>query len=258
MRVAKADYPNNREFRWSDEFLRNCIRVGAYSTESRLRNHLNYMFSEVPLSGSRVLDVGAGNGLLSAAAASAGATVVALEPASDGSSVRAQRIFGDLIEACAVSGNVSIRNQTLQDFLTSSVECSFDVVMMANTINHLDEISVINALGDSGARGSFLEIFTKLASILTPQAVMVITDCGRRNVFNEFGFRSPLAPDIEWNKHQEPEFWSRLLDECGFRETSISWSTPNSLGSFGRYFLANRFFAFLLLSHFRLQVALAE
>lgn len=83
---------------------------------------------------------------------------------------------------------------------------------------------------------------------------MIITDCGRRNFFNDIHLRSPFMPRIEWHKHQSPHLWLDLLKQVGFRKVSLQWTSPHCLGQFGRLLLGHRLIAYFLMSHFRIEV----
>lgn len=57
------------------------------------------------------------------------------------------------------------------------------------------------------------------------------------------GIRNPWAPSIEWNKHQPPGVWARLLENAGFRDPRIRW-TPFGWGStcaVGAFFRTSHF-----------------
>jgi hypothetical protein len=41
--------------------------------------------------------------------------------------------------------------------------------------------------------------------------------------------RSPLTPNIEWFKHQQPDFWATLLSDSGFGRPDITWANGKLL-----------------------------
>ena len=49
------------------------------------------------------------------------------------------------------------------------------------------------------------------------------------NVFGDLGIRNPLTPNIEWFKHQQPQYWVELLKQAGFGEPVIHWSSGRIL-----------------------------
>jgi SAM-dependent methyltransferase len=147
--------------------------------------------------------------------------------------------------------SASMRGTTVQDYLRGA-DRRFDVVMMANSINHLDEQSCIRLAEDPSARAAYLSLLKEVYAALAPGGYLVITDCSRSNFFNDIGLKSPLMKTIEWEKHQNPHTWDALLQEAGFEKGVIQWSAPNSLGEAGRAVLGHRAAAYFLLSHFRL------
>ena len=74
--------------------------------------------------------------------------------------------------------------------------------------------------------------------------------CSRRNFFALVGIRNPVAPDIEWHKHQAPEVWAELLGGAGFSKPRTRWSSFYQLRRPGRSLLGHRLAAYFLQSHF--------
>jgi SAM-dependent methyltransferase len=139
---------------------------------------------------------------------------------------------------------------TFQDFRTDE---TFDIVVLANSINHLNDAATIHLHTQPAAADEHRAYFRRIFEMLAPGGVLIMTDCDRYNLFASMGKRSPVMPDIEWHKHQSPRTWSALLSEYGFQQIKISWSSPNSLGRAGRLLFGNRLAAFALLSHFRIE-----
>jgi SAM-dependent methyltransferase len=221
-----------------------------------LRFYLDYLFDGVPLAGRRVLDVGAGDGVYSFYLAAAGAErVVALEPESAGSTAGVTGSFSRLAEALGLD-SVELRTETLQDFDPGDER--FDVLFLHAAINHLDE-SATMALGrDEAARQTYRSLFSKLASIGAPGAKLVAADASPHNLFGRLGLRNPLQPTIEWEKHQTPETWARLLEDAGFGDPRIRWNSINTLRRPGRVLLGNRVAAWFLDSTFCLTMTLRD
>jgi len=105
----------------------------------------------------------------------------------------------------------------------------FDVVLSVASINHLDEKSCIALLNSPDAVSEYQNIFRNIAGMMKPGGRLIIMDAARHNVFGDLGMRSPLTPNIEWFKHQQPEFWASLLGGCGFGNPHITWASGKLL-----------------------------
>jgi len=232
----------------SHEYLTAVAEQGIYPNIGNLKYHLRFLFDGVPLRGRSVLEIGGGAGLLSFYAATVGASrVVCLEPEAPASSAGIQQRFRRLADRLAVD-SVQLEPTTLQRFDPRGA--TFDVVVVHNAINHLDEDACV-ALGHSAdARRRYVALFAKIASLTRSSGHLVAADCSRYNLFGLFGLKSPLMPTIEWHKHQTPGTWAGLLHEVGFARPRIRWSTFNSLRRPGRILFGNAVAAFVLLSHF--------
>lgn len=234
-----------------DNFLQCAIDNGAHSNTRNLRQHLKYMFSDIPLKNKRVLDVGGGSGLLTLWAAVQGADALCLEPGAEGSTSGVLEKHESIKSCIGSEVSASISAITLQSFLGKS-DSSYDVIIMGNSINHVDEEGCIRLAYDDAARSQYLELLSQLYEALTPGGYFVVTDCSRSNFFNDLGLKSPLMPSIEWDKHQSPYFWDKLFQVVGFKPASIQWSSPNTFGTLGRILFGNRLLNYFTLSHFRM------
>jgi SAM-dependent methyltransferase len=224
---------------------------GLYSSPGNLRFYGRYLFDGIPLDGRAVLDVGGGTGIYTFYAAAAGARrAVCLEPEAAGATSGVTARFRDVFEALGRPEGVSLAPQTLEDF--DPTQGPFDVVLLNNSVNHLDEEACVRLPGDPEARARYGRCFARLRGLLAPGGHLILTDCSNGNVFPRLGLTNPLLPMIEWPKHQSPEVWAGLLREAGFTDPRISWSSFNRLRAPGRLLLGNRVAAYFLTSHFRL------
>jgi SAM-dependent methyltransferase len=235
-----------------DRYFSVMITQGLYTRERNLRNHVNAVFHDFEFRQKRVLEIGGGNGLLSFYAASGGAAeVVCLEPQAAGSTSGSNLSF-DEIKAQLGLTNVFLEKVTLQQFQPGNK--TFDLIVLHNSINHLDENACIHLLKDEAAKNTYRAIFRQLRVLANRGAGLIVSDCSPYNLFALLRLKNPFAPSIEWHKHQAPEIWAALLAEQGFGRPSIHWTSYNSLGSFGRLLFGNRFISFLWVSHFRLEM----
>lgn len=233
-------------------FYEAAVHYTGRSSVARLRFFLEGLLDGIPFEGRRVLDVGGGHGILTMYAAARGATeAVCLEPLAEGSRENTDQEFNDFRDSLGLT-NARLSRERLQDYEPG--DGGFDVVLLHNSVNHLDEQACVHLLEREEAREAYRAIFQSLADLANPGAYLLIADCARSNLFPRLGLKNPFARTIEWDKHQNPEVWIRLLTEAGFSRPSVRWSTFNSLRGVGRVLLGNRFAAYLLMSHFRLRM----
>jgi SAM-dependent methyltransferase len=226
------------------------VSKGLFSSKGNLRYHLQSLFRDIEVQGKRVLDIGGGVGFHSLYMAAAGAeSVTLLEPEGSGSSANLQNRFLEL-RSLIGAGNVHFEPVTIQDFHHAGP--LFDMVLLYNSINHLDEDAYVRLRENTASMQVYSAIFQKIFALSTGGAQLVVADCTRHNFFGLLSIRNPVARDINWSKHQPPQVIAGLLTQVGFRNPQISWTSFNRLRGFGRLFLANRIAAFFLTSHFRL------
>ena len=219
-----------------------------YSNATKLRFHMNAIFDGTEFSDKKVLDIGGGKGLYTFYSAARGAeTVICLEPEGDGSNDGVHKLFQDVNQTLGLD-SVQLHTKTLQQFTPG--ERLFDVILLHNSINHLDEDACVVLKRDAPARAIYLDLFRRIYDMAAPGARLIVCDCSRYNFWALFKLRNPFAPSIEWEKHQSPKLWSRLLKEAGFVKPTIRWSTFNRLGKAGRLLLGNKVMAYFLRSHF--------
>ena len=235
-----------------DRFCELVVSHKKYSTVGKLKRHLEYFFGNNPLTNAKVLDIGGGQGLLTLYSAVNGADGVCLEPEFSGSTSGMIESFHRLKEELDfIPGTAEMEVSTFQEYESQE---QFDYIILANSINHLDEETTIRLQEDQVAYETYLGYFRKMYELLKSGGHVIITDCDRVNFFNYIGMKSPFMPSIEWEKHQSPFFWCAMAEQVGFEKVSVRWTSPNSLGFFGRAFMGNRFASYFLLSHFRLEV----
>ena len=220
----------------------------AYPSSERAIFSCRQTFKGIDLSGKRVLEIGAGAGIHSAYASILGAQrVVAIEPAVAGSNDKEVQALPQVLEFLGLS-NVEVCGAKLQDFQTSE---SFDVVLMHNSVNHLDEEMCDVLHCQESAREVYRNIFAKIVQMTASGSRIILSDCSRYNFFPLVGLRSPFARTITWRLHQSPRMWAKLFDGLGVRRESLDWTLPYPLRYLGPL-LNNGVAAYFLLSHFRL------
>jgi SAM-dependent methyltransferase len=223
---------------------------GNWGTAARLRFYLENLFAGIAIEGKRVLDIGAGSGVFSVYLALCGAAeVCALEPEVAGSRSRTAERFEQMVAETGAS-NVTLRPLTLQD--AAPALAPSDIVLLHNSINHIDEPACMVLHHDAGARSAYVQTFHQLARLTRPGGLVILADCTRHNVFHTLGLKSPLCPTIEWEKHQPPHVWAALAEEAGLRFERVQWTTPGQLGALGQRVLGNPFASYFLLGHFAL------
>jgi predicted nicotinamide N-methyase len=241
-----------------EAFLKKVVDFNIFYKKRRfnktvyIKRHLDYIFENVDLKGKKILDVGGGAGLMALYGAFSGAKkAICIEPESDGSTIGFRQIFNTFKQESGIITEAENLNETFQSFYPKAQD-KFDLVVFHNSINHLDEPACQNLLTDDKARDSYNKIFKELNNIMSENSTVIILDCGRRNFFNTIGLESPFARNIEWDKHQEPEEWIRLMKNNGFSNFEVTWSSHEALGKLGEIFTGNRFCSYFLFSHFKI------
>lgn len=209
-----------------------------------------HAFAPLNLEGKTVLDVGSGIGWASYFAAASGAKrVVSVEPEAAGSRSAMLETAEAIRDELGFRGIVEIVPRTIQE---AGLNETFDVVLMVNSINHLNEDACTKLLTDPTAWAFYSDLMGDIAGLCAPAGQLLVTDCTNRNLFGDLGMRSPLTPTIEWEKHQPPQVWARLLSEVGFGNPQIAWTPHARLGILGSLLAAHPALAYVANSHFRL------
>jgi SAM-dependent methyltransferase len=234
------------------DFFDLMVSRKMYSGKKNLKFYLNVLFENVELRQKNVLDVGGGKGLLSFYAAVKGAKkAVCLEPEKDGSRNGMTQGYHDLRMEFPESLPVELIPLTLQEYMQQTDADMYDVIIMHNSINHLNEYACIHLLENEASYTEYVTIFKNVFRITKNGGVLIVTDCSCKNFFNDIGVKNIFVPTIEWHKHQKPGTWVSLLKDVGFRNPTVKWLTPNRLGKPGRVLLGNYFMSYLTRSFFK-------
>lgn len=200
--------------------------------------------------GKTTLEVGCGKGIFCLWAALQGAEesigLDHLAPDTDES----QRDFQTMADHLGLS-KAKIVHCKLQEY--NAGEGAFDLVLSAGSINSLDEKSCIRLRESPLAFMAYERIFRRVARMMKPGGKLIILDAARHNFFADLGFRNPVSPYVEWYKHQQPEYWAALLENCGFGRANIRWTSGRFLREIHIPYIPKSF-AYLAQSTFRLEM----
>lgn len=190
--------------------------------------HFEKVFRDIDIKDKRILEIGAGTGLVSCFFGMAGAeSVFALEPQQAGSVDDTKARFTSNIQSLGLK-NISLAIETIQQYQAPA--CSFDLIVAVAVVNHLDEDACGRLGTDEKAVKTYQELFTKLLTSLKNKGQLILTDCSRKNAFSwlssKFGIPNPSAPMIDWSNHQEPEMWMEILEKAGFKNVTNRWIFP--------------------------------
>ena len=187
---------------------------------------LQRTFAGVQIEGARVLDVGAGWGRHTLFFSAAGAAeVTALEPESHGAGVG---VAGGLENVARAR---DFRHVTLlrEDFLSAELPAAhYDIVFTHAVINHICETPEVIRPGTS-AEAAYQRVFGRMYELLRPGGVAFVIDANRRHVgwwLKRLGWQHPLVPDVDWDLHQTPATWRRLMRRAGFARFELQRYCP--------------------------------
>jgi SAM-dependent methyltransferase len=212
-----------------------------YSSYEKLSYRLSQLFKNIPIKEKRILEIGAGSGVASCFLGALGASkVIGLEPEGDGSSKGMAKIFQRIIKDLNLK-NVYYSPLKFQEF--KAQDRSFDIILLNDSINHLDEKACRYLHIKKNSCLIYLDLFRKMNLILDYGGYLVISDCARSNIFNIPAklhlFKNPVAPTINWDIHQNPKIWIRLLKKAQFNKFEVDYYIPYKLRQFSR--LLNNF-----------------
>jgi len=242
--VTVIDYRNDQ--------LERAARRVFYSNAARYKARGEFLFDGIPLAGAHVLEVGCGGGTWAIWAALNGAeNVIGIDPEARGSSAGDFATFQQTIKLLGLTGKVTASDQFLEE-LPAQQE-PFDVVIMYDVINHLDEAAVVVLDRDAAAYESYVNALQRLRSRMRAGAWLIVADCARDNFWVRLGLRSPFASNIAWQKHQNPEMWINVFKQSRFEYSDLRWSYFYPF----RRFTSNWLTQYLTCSHFVLRLRAA-
>lgn len=222
--------------------------IGGSKTPQHIKYNCRQAFEDINLTGKNVLDIGAGEGILCAYATQFAKHVTAIEPEAAGSTEG----YSSIIKR--MNAGLDVPNFEIFQDIVQNYDCrarKYDIVLMHNSINHLDEPMCEQLHHSSEAKNVYRTNFNHIASMMSPMAKLIISDCSRCNFFQMIHVKHPITPQIEWEKHQTPKTWVNILEPLGFTKEKLSWTVAYPLRRFSQL-LSNRIAAFFLFSHFRL------
>lgn len=222
-------------------------RLG-FANPSRFGEMECFLLDGLPLYGRRVLDVGCGRGAVAIWAVLNGASsVVALEPELAGSMPGASATLGELIVDLDLGDRIELRCVPLASYEDAD---QFDLAVLNNVINHLNEAAVVRLHRDEDAIEEYVQVLQQLRSLLRRDAFVIVADCARRSIWKTIGREGPWTHDIEWEKHQQPRMWIDVFRRAGFEPHDIRWTPLRGTGRL----TGNRFVQYFTLAHFVLRL----
>ena len=228
------------------------LMVG-YRSGHRYRVRGNFLFRGIDLRGAYVLEIGCGTGAWAIWTSLHGASkVVAIDPEAAGSSKNSFAEFQRNIETFGLQKQIQAIGCSLEDL--PKQQRPFDVVVMYNVINHLDEDAVMVLHKEQAAFERYVTLLKNLRSHMRSGSWLVVADCARDNLWANLGLTSPFVPSIEWEKHQNPKTWIEVVEHAGFRTFDLRWSPLQPFPAL----TGNRLVEYLTCSHFALRFRVPE
>jgi cyclopropane fatty-acyl-phospholipid synthase-like methyltransferase len=220
----------------------------GYATKRRYLVRGQFLFDGITLNDAHVLEVGCGKGAWALWAALHGARkVTGIEPEDNGSTKNVLAKFRQTIEAIGLTSQVEARAEFLHQL--AAPEVPYDVVIMYNVINHLDEDAVVNLHQAPNAVARYVDLLKDLRLRMRAGGWVIVGDCGRDNFWLRLGRGSPFVPTIEWHKHQNPDLWVKVFEQSGFQKYDLRWSPLQPIPKL----TANAWVQYLTCSHFVLR-----
>ena len=203
--------------------------IGLWGEETDFLRGFRQIFRNFDFRGKTMLELGCGKGILCLWAALKGAQeVVGLEPLirTKHQTSEDRKDFQAMAEELALP-QAKIAYCKVQEY--NAPDSTFDLVLSVGSVNLLDEKSCIRLRESPLAVMSYERIFRRVARMMKPGGKLIIMDAAQRNFFGDLSLRNPVAPCTEWFKHQQPEYWSDLLGNCGFGRAKIRWTSGTHL-----------------------------
>ena len=223
-------------------------RQVGFRNVARYAARAGFVFKGIPIKDRRVIDIGCGHGAMALWTALHGASsVLALEPHAAGSDQDSLDACSRQVKSLRLGERVTVSPTFLQNLQPD--ERRFDIAILYDVINHLDESAVTELHHDEPAARTYIGILSHLRQLLAPGAHVIVADCGRENLWKRLGVRNPIARSIEWHKHQQPETWIALFGRAGFEFVDLRWSPLYPLGRLS----SNRVVQYATASHFVLR-----
>lgn len=230
----------------------NLFKAKFFSSKEKLRFNLENLFQGIDLTGKRILDIGGGYGMHSFYAACMGADeVICLEPAIEGSSKSTIKNFQKIQNRLGID-KVKLKTVTFQEFEHDGK--LFDLILSHYSINHLDESACITLLKNEDSQKIYANIAAELCSIVKPGAMIIVCDCSNQNFFAHIGKKNPFAPTISWHLHHPPGVWIELLEDVGFSNPEVKWTSFGEFRAIGKLLLGYKPISYFLNSHFCLRM----
>lgn len=194
---------------------------------NRSYNYLKWAFLDINFNNKSVLDIGGGNGIYSYYSRLMGAKkAINLEPFEAGSKnviINSKGVIEEL--------KIELISQTIQEFCS---EEKFDIIILHDSINHLDEPIFSRIHQNSNDFEKYSMLIRKISDLLNNSGKIIVTDCSRYNFWGMLGLKSPFAPSIEWSLHQSPYLIKKLFENQGFKHFNIRWTPFKRFGILGR------------------------
>lgn len=204
-----------------------------------------YTFDGVNLRDASILDIGAGAGDFAEHAVDQGANrVVCLEPDAAGSGGWE---LTELQERADTHPEIEIREVFFQAFDTDE---EFDVILLHNVINHLNEEQIRYVHTDKAAWNTFQGYVEKVRDYTRDGGDVVVADSARTSLWSRIGVeRFPLG-SVEFAIHQDPSCWTHMFESAGFERVRFDWTPVLEKGDLVERLTRNRLAAELRASHF--------
>lgn len=250
--ILKELANNNNIYRFGGRMLNDyynvSVQLGLSKSVESMSYIVNELFSGIDFNGKRVLDIGGGTGKYSFFASLKGAKeVINLEPVSDGSNPKMVSSFNEFKSRLGVA-NVRIVNKTFQEY---NENVKYDIIIIKSSINHLDEDACRDLHINNESKKVYMSLLSKLYKLTNIHGKVIISDCSRYNIWPLLNLKNPFSPSIEWNIHQSPNTWKKLLENVGYNVDRIHWGgSYRRLGKLGKLFLYNKIASYFLNSHF--------